>query len=155
MRKMYEYFIPVSLATNTFLPGRVIDRGRISDMFSFSSNLNKWEDRLIWEELQLGKPLILLYVLFGRYTSRFYFSYTWAGTSDSLSLIHVALMYWLFTSCDTIDQFCDTIDNFCDIVSVLHQNEGGIGKSIPDAQEISRDPRDFPRAKPEGNLEGR
>ena len=40
------------------------------------------------------------------------------------------------------------------IVSVLHQNEGGIGKSIPDAQEISRDPRDFPRAKPEGNLEG-
>ena len=40
-------------------------------------------------------------------------------------------------------------------VSVLHQNEGGIGKSIPDAQEISRDPRDFPRAKPEGNLEGR
>ena len=28
------------------------------------------------------------------------------------------------------------------IVSVLHQNEGGIGKSIPVAQEISRDPRD-------------
>ena len=41
------------------------------------------------------------------------------------------------------------------IVSVLHQNEGGIGKSIPDAREISRDPRDFPRAKPEVNLEGR
>ena len=40
-------------------------------------------------------------------------------------------------------------------VSVLHQDEGGIGKSIPDAQQISRDPRDFPRAKPEGNLEGR
>ena len=40
-------------------------------------------------------------------------------------------------------------------VSVLHQDEGGIGKSIPDAREISRDPRDFPRAKPEGNLEGR
>ena len=40
-------------------------------------------------------------------------------------------------------------------VSVLHQDEGGIGKSIPDAQKISRDPRDFPRAKPEGNLEGR
>ena len=39
--------------------------------------------------------------------------------------------------------------------SVLHQDEGGIGKSIPDAQEISRDPKDFPRAKPEGNLEGR
>ena len=34
-------------------------------------------------------------------------------------------------------------------------NEGGIGKSIPDAQEISRDLRDFPRAKTEGNLEGR
>jgi len=32
-------------------------------------------------------------------------------------------------------------------VSVLHQNSGGIGKSIPDAQEISR-------AKPEGNREG-
>ena len=29
------------------------------------------------------------------------------------------------------------------------------GKSIPDAQEISRDLRDFPRAKCEGNLEGR
>ena len=29
--------------------------------------------------------------------------------------------------------------------SVLHQDEGGIGKSIPDAQEISRDPKDFPR----------
>ena len=47
------------------------------------------------------------------------------------------------------------INNVHHIVSVLHQNEGGIGKSIPDAQEISRDPRDFPRAKPEGNLEGR
>ena len=34
------------------------------------------------------------------------------------------------------------------IVSVLQQEEGGIGKSIPDA-------RDFPRAKPEENLEGR
>ena len=32
------------------------------------------------------------------------------------------------------------------IVSVLHQDEGGIGKSIPDGQKISRDPR-------EGNLE--
>ena len=73
-----------------------------------------------------------------------------------------------------------------EIVSVLHQDEGGIGKSIPAAQfpetqeisrgrsprEISRvegnlerfseavgfaprDPRDFPRAKPEGNPEGR
>ena len=31
------------------------------------------------------------------------------------------------------------------IVSVLHQNEGGIGKSIPDAQEISRDSRDVLR----------
>ena len=41
------------------------------------------------------------------------------------------------------------------IVSVLHQDEGGIGKSIPDARKISQDPRDFPRAKPEGNLEGR
>ena len=38
---------------------------------------------------------------------------------------------------------------------VLHQDEGGIGKSIPDGREISWDPRDFPRAKPEGNLEGR
>ena len=41
------------------------------------------------------------------------------------------------------------------IGSVLHQDEGGIGKSIPDAQEISQDPIDFPRAKSEGNLEGR
>ena len=46
--------------------------------------------------------------------------------------------------------------NICiGIVSVLHQDEGGIGKSIPDAQKISRDPRDFPRAKPEESLEGR
>ena len=37
-----------------------------------------------------------------------------------------------------------------DIVSVLHQNEGGIGKSIPDAQEISRD-----ILRVEGNLEVR
>ena len=29
------------------------------------------------------------------------------------------------------------------IVSVRHQEEGGIGKSIPDAREISRDPRNF------------
>ena len=28
------------------------------------------------------------------------------------------------------------------IGSVLHQDEGGIGKSIPDAQEISGDPKD-------------
>ena len=41
------------------------------------------------------------------------------------------------------------------IGSVLHQDKGGIGKSIPDAQEISQDPKDIPRAKPEGNLEGR
>ena len=35
---------------------------------------------------------------------------------------------------------------------MLHQNEGGFGKSIPDAQEIYGDLRDFQRAKPEGNL---
>ena len=40
-------------------------------------------------------------------------------------------------------------------VYVLHQNEGVFGKSIPDDQEISRYPRYFPRAKPEGNHEGR
>ena len=34
-------------------------------------------------------------------------------------------------------------------VSVLHQNEGDIGKSIPDAQEISRD-----ILRVEGNLRG-
>ena len=45
--------------------------------------------------------------------------------------------------------------------SVLHQYEGGIGKSIPDAQEISEirkisrggSPREILRV--EGNLEGR
>ena len=39
---------------------------------------------------------------------------------------------------------------------MLHQNEGGIGKSIPDAQEISGDLIDFPReiSRFEGNLEG-
>ncbi len=36
------------------------------------------------------------------------------------------------------------------IVSSLHQNEGGIGKHIPDAQEISRDLI----LRAEGNLEG-
>ena len=40
-------------------------------------------------------------------------------------------------------------------VSVLHQDEGGIGKSILDGQKISRDPKDFPLAKPEVNLESR
>ena len=41
------------------------------------------------------------------------------------------------------------------IVSVLYQNEGGVGKSIPDAQEISQDLRDVPRAQLEANLAGR
>ena len=40
------------------------------------------------------------------------------------------------------------------IESVLHQNEGGIGKSIPDTKIISRDPRDIPWASPSGNLLG-
>ena len=39
-------------------------------------------------------------------------------------------------------------------MSTLHQNLGGIGKSIPSALEISLDPRDFPRASPSGNLLG-
>ena len=39
-------------------------------------------------------------------------------------------------------------------MSVLHQNSGGIGKSIPSALQISLDPRDFPRASPSGNLSG-
>ena len=39
-------------------------------------------------------------------------------------------------------------------MSVLHQNSGGIGKSIPSALEISLDPWDFPRASPSGNLSG-
>ena len=43
--------------------------------------------------------------------------------------------------------------NLGGIGSVLHQDEGDIGKSIPDAQEISRDSRDVLRAHPEG-LEG-
>ena len=41
------------------------------------------------------------------------------------------------------------------IVSVPHQNEGGIGISNPHAQEISRDPRDVLGAQPKGHLEGR
>ena len=39
-------------------------------------------------------------------------------------------------------------------MSVLHQNSGGIGKSIPSALQISLDPRDFPRASPSGDLSG-
>ena len=39
------------------------------------------------------------------------------------------------------------------IVSVHCREEGCIGLYIPDDQEISRGPRDVPRAKPEGNLE--
>ena len=39
-------------------------------------------------------------------------------------------------------------------MSVLHQNSGGIGKSIPSALEISLNPRDFPQASPSGNLSG-
>ena len=39
-------------------------------------------------------------------------------------------------------------------MSVLHQNSGGIGKSISSALEISLDPRDFPRASPSGNFSG-
>ena len=39
-------------------------------------------------------------------------------------------------------------------MSVLHQNFGGIGKSIPSALEISLDPRDFPQeiSRVSGNL---
>ena len=45
--------------------------------------------------------------------------------------------------------------NICiGIESVLHQDEGGIGKSIPSALQISLDPRDFPWASPSGNLSG-
>ena len=40
------------------------------------------------------------------------------------------------------------------IVSVLHQNEGGIGKSIPDAREISRGRSLKEISRVEGNLEG-
>ena len=35
---------------------------------------------------------------------------------------------------------------------LLHQNSGGIGKSIPSTFEISLHPRDFPLALPSGNL---
>ena len=38
---------------------------------------------------------------------------------------------------------------------MLDQDEGDIGKAIHDAQEISRDPKDFPRVKPERNLKVR
>ena len=44
-------------------------------------------------------------------------------------------------------QIKDQTASTYDIVSVLHQDEGGIEKSIPDGQKISWDPRDFPRAK--------
>ena len=47
---------------------------------------------------------------------------------------------------------CRKIDD--ERMSVLHQNSGVIGKSIPSALEISLDPRDFPRASPSGNLLG-
>ena len=43
----------------------------------------------------------------------------------------------------------------CYIVSVLPQNKVDIGNSIPDTQEISRDPGDFPWANIEENLEDR
>ena len=39
-------------------------------------------------------------------------------------------------------------------MSVLHQNSGVIGKSIPSVLEISLDPQDFARASPSGNLSG-
>ena len=47
---------------------------------------------------------------------------------------------------------CRKID--AERLSVLHQNSGGIGKSIPSALQISLDPWDFPRASPSGNLSG-
>ena len=39
-------------------------------------------------------------------------------------------------------------------MSVLHQNSGSIGKSIPSALEISLDSQDFPQASPSRNLLG-
>ena len=47
---------------------------------------------------------------------------------------------------------CRKID--AERLSVLHQNSGGIGKSIPSALQISLNPRDFSRASPSGNLSG-
>ena len=53
--------------------------------------------------------------------------------------------HWhIVTRQDILFQICRYI---CHIVSVLHQNEGGIGKSIPDAQEISRGSREISRAE--------
>ena len=47
---------------------------------------------------------------------------------------------------------CRKIDD--ERMSVLHQNSGGIGKSIPSALKISLYPWDFPRTSPPGNLSG-
>ena len=63
-------------------------------------------------------------------------------------------MYFFFAGTELFLWFSGTEQCRKNIGSVLHQDEGGIGKSIPDAQEISRDPKDYPRAKTEGNLEG-
>ena len=68
----------------------------------------------------------------------------------SLTVAHSAFA-WILQCYDTI-QLKEALH--C-IVSVLHQVEGGIGKSIPDARKISRDPRDFEISRVEGNLEGR
>ena len=67
-----------------------------------------------------------------------------ASTSPSL-----ASLFW-GVSC-----IWGSVNIMGDIASLLHQDEGGIGKSIPDAQKISRGrcPREISRV--EGNLEGR
>ena len=44
--------------------------------------------------------------------------------------------------------------NLGDIVYIHCREEGCIGLYIPDDQEISRGPRDVPRAKPEVHLKG-
>ena len=81
-----------------------------------------------------------------------------ASTAQRLEMFRPCLYFW-----DYERQICVHTQGkegylskqSSEIVSVLHQDEGGIGKSIPDGRKISWDPRDFPRAKPEGNLEGR
>ena len=51
---------------------------------------------------------------------------------------------WLRKTCWQASKGADVGFTIWCIVSVQHQNEGSIGKSIPDVREIFWDPRDFP-----------
>ena len=69
------------------------------------------------------------------------------------SVVRLAMFKRVFPQ--SVHSFVTLSDSLtsCCIVSVLHQEEGGIGKSIPDAQDFPR-PERFPEGEARGKSRG-